>query len=112
MLELANSNKAFWSRWGIQIMYISKLVIRNFRLFDDVGVTIRFHKGVNAIIGENNCGKTAIIDAMRIMFSTLQYRRDAYFTLADFHVALDGKRCNESQFDVYFDEVDAAFFEI
>ena len=45
-------------------MYISKITIRNFRIFDEIGITAFFKKGVNAIISENNCGKTAIIDAM------------------------------------------------
>ena len=35
--------------------------IRNFRVFDEVGVEISFNKGVNAIIGENNSGKSSII---------------------------------------------------
>ena len=37
-------------------MYLKKLVIKNFRSFDDDGITLVFNKGINAIIGENNVG--------------------------------------------------------
>lgn len=37
-------------------MYLKKLVIRNFRIFDETGIEFIFNKGVNAIIGENNSG--------------------------------------------------------
>lgn len=30
-------------------MYISKVCVRNFRFFDDVGISATFNKGVNAI---------------------------------------------------------------
>jgi putative ATP-dependent endonuclease of OLD family len=42
-------------------MYISKIVLRNFRIFDEVGITVHFQKGINAIISENNSGKSAIV---------------------------------------------------
>ena len=93
-------------------MYISKIHIRNFRIFDDIGITAYFKKGVNAIISENNCGKTAIIDAIRIAFSTVPYKKDIYFNLSDFHVRNDGKRSDEAFISVYFDEITADFFEI
>lgn len=37
-------------------MYIKKLTIKNFRVFNEDGITLQFNKGVNAIIGENNSG--------------------------------------------------------
>lgn len=93
-------------------MYISKIEIKNFRIFDDEGITVCLKKGVNAIISENNCGKTAIIDAIRIAFSTVPYKKDIYFNLSDFHVHNDGKRADEAFISVYFDEVFPEFFEI
>lgn len=93
-------------------MYISKITIRNFRIFDEIGITAFFKKGVNAIISENNCGKTAIIDAMRIAFSTVPYKKDIYFNLSDFHVRNDGVRSDEAFISVYFDEISPDFFEI
>lgn len=93
-------------------MYISKVTIRNFRLFDSEGITASFKKGVNAVISENNCGKTAIVDALRLAFSTMSYRKEIYFNLSDFHIDSRGIRSNEASIDVYLDEVPPDFFEI
>ena len=45
-------------------MYIKQFNIKLFRVFDEI--SLLFNKGVNIIIGENNSGKTTIIDALRI----------------------------------------------
>jgi putative ATP-dependent endonuclease of OLD family len=93
-------------------MYISKVIIRNFRVFDKDGITATFKKGVNAIIGENNCGKSAFIDALRLAFSATSYRKDIYFSLSDFHVDNRGVRSDQAIFDIYLDEVPPDLFEI
>lgn len=93
-------------------MYLKKLVIRNFRVFDEAGIELVFDKGVNAIIGENNSGKSAIIDAIRICYSTATYRKEIYFSKSDFHVSEDGTVSNYAQFDVYLDEVPRRMIEI
>ena len=93
-------------------MFISKVEIKNFRIFDADGIVAYFKKGVNAIISENNCGKTAIIDALRIAFSTVPYKKDIFFNLSDFHVDNAGQRCDEAYISIFFDEVSADFFEI
>lgn len=48
-------------------MYLSALSIRNFRQFGDLTprFVIHFNEGVTALIGENDAGKTAVIDAIR-----------------------------------------------
>ena len=46
-------------------MRLLNLHIRNFRKIEDLVVT--FPKGLTVIVGENNTGKTAIIDALRLM---------------------------------------------
>lgn len=46
-------------------MRLLNLHIRNFRKIEDLSVT--FPKGLTVIVGENNAGKTAIIDALRLM---------------------------------------------
>lgn len=56
-------------------MYLKKLFIKNFRVFDESGIELVFNKGVNAIIGENNSGKSSVIDALRIIYSTVTYRK-------------------------------------
>ncbi len=93
-------------------MFISKVEIKNFRTFDAEGIIAFFKKGVNAIISENNCGKTAIIDALRIAFSTVPYKKDIFFSISDFHVNYSGQRSSEANISVFFDEVPADFFEI
>lgn len=52
-------------------MYLKKITIKNFRVFDETGIDVVFNKGVNAVIGENNSGKSSLIDAIRIAFSTI-----------------------------------------
>lgn len=46
-------------------MRLLSLHIRNFRKIEELFVT--FPKGLTVIVGENNAGKTAIIDALRLM---------------------------------------------
>ncbi len=53
-------------------MYLSKITIENFRCFGD-GLN-RFElplgPGLTALVGENDAGKTAVIDALRFVFGT------------------------------------------
>ena len=42
-------------------MYIQKVKLQNFRSFGDEGICFLFNKGINAVIGENNNGKTALM---------------------------------------------------
>ena len=46
-------------------MYISKIIIDNFRGFEHS--EIEFQKGLNVIIGHNNGGKSTIMDALRLV---------------------------------------------
>ena len=46
-------------------MRLLNLRIQNFRKIEDLCVT--FPKGLTVIVGENNAGKTAIVDALRLM---------------------------------------------
>ena len=49
-------------------MYISEIKIKNFRKFNNENFF--FKKGLNVLVGENNCGKTTIIDAIRFILDT------------------------------------------
>ena len=55
-------------------MIISELRVYDFRQFKSVdgapGLKITFHKGLNALIGENDSGKTAVIDALKLVLLT------------------------------------------
>jgi putative ATP-dependent endonuclease of OLD family len=69
-------------------MFLQELDIENFRIFGTAkerGVVF-FSKGVTAIVGGNDHGKTAVIDAIRLAIGTsdLDYIRIA---LSDFHLA-------------------------
>ena len=55
-------------------MYLETLCIKKFRSINNI--TLEFNKGVNIIIGENNAGKSAIIDALRICLSIGKQWRD------------------------------------
>ncbi len=93
-------------------MYLRKIKITNFRGFDERGIEAIFKDGVNAIIGENNNGKSSLIDAIRIAFSTLNYQNEIYFNLSDLHVNLSGIRADSAQIDIYLEDVPKKLIEI
>lgn len=88
-------------------MILTKLSLWNFRKFstkqEAPGVEIYFHKGVNALIGENNSGKTAIIDAIKII---LQTQSNEYYRITedDFHINEDGSIATEFKIECTFEE--------
>ena len=51
-------------------MYLAELKIKNFRCFDENYHIIKFNKGLNVLVGENDSGKSAIIDAIRYVLGT------------------------------------------
>lgn len=66
-------------------MYLSRLHISKFRVFDDI--TLYFKNGINILIGENNSGKTAIIDALRICLGCGKPDNFIYVQDGDLHVS-------------------------
>lgn len=61
-------------------MYLSELKLWNFRKygsdtfeFDNPDLIVPFNKGLNVLIGENDSGKTAIIDAIKLALKTHAY---------------------------------------
>ena len=50
-------------------MYISSVSIENFRAFKEKAV-FHFNPGVTVLIGENDCGKSTVIDAIRYVLGT------------------------------------------
>ncbi len=50
-------------------MFLSSIEINNFRCFGSKQ-TIEFHKGLNVLVGENDSGKSAVLDAIRIVLGT------------------------------------------
>ncbi|MDC5521956.1 AAA family ATPase [Acinetobacter baumannii] len=63
-------------------MYLSNIKLWNFRKYGEVGspfdlakpnLDLNFTKGLNVLIGENDSGKTAIIDAIKLVLKTHSY---------------------------------------
>ncbi|MFQ8921364.1 MAG: ATP-dependent nuclease [Clostridium paraputrificum] len=59
-------------------MFLSQLKIWNFRKYGtkengDAGITVSFNDRLNLIVGENDSGKTAIIDAIKLVLGTQSY---------------------------------------
>jgi putative ATP-dependent endonuclease of OLD family len=76
-------------------MHLVEIRIENFRLFgaDDSALALPLQAGFNVLVGENDSGKTAIIDAIRLALGTTsqEFQR---VTDEDFHVE-NGKRASE-----------------
>lgn len=52
-------------------MYLKELRLSNFRKYESL--TVEFKKGLNVLIGDNDSGKTAIIDAIRYLLNTKSF---------------------------------------
>ena len=73
-------------------MYLSQLTVHNFRQFGDgdAALDISFNSGVTALVGRNDSGKSAVIDAIRYALLT----RDQEFVRVqpeDFHLDRSGR---------------------
>lgn len=61
-------------------LYISRVRIQGFRCFDDT--VLEFKPGLNVLIGENNSGKTTVLQALALVFDRREQER---LTVDDFH---------------------------
>ena len=71
-------------------MYLSEVKAENFRIFgseaDGQNLCLKLRKGLNVLVGENDAGKTAVLDAIRLCLGTTAH--DYYrFNEDDFHKA-------------------------
>ena len=88
-------------------MYLSEVSAENFRIFGsgEHALKLSLQPGLNALVGENDGGKSAIIDAIRLCLLTnsLDYTR---FVIDDFHSHKSGRaatltiRCKFSDLDI------------
>ncbi|EFC82580.1 ATP-dependent endonuclease [Parafrankia sp. EUN1f] len=62
-------------------MYLAEFTLKNFRSCRDTTVT--FQRGLTLIVGENNSGKSNIIDALRLSTPPLSGRPTRYFEADD-----------------------------
>ena len=84
-------------------MYISKLHITGYKNTAEESI-VTLNKGLNVLLGENGCGKTAIINALRLLLR----EQDSYFSFSvdDYYCSFDKtERVQEI-------EIDADFFEL
>lgn len=90
-------------------MYLSALKIQNFRQFgaDPDGLLITFNKGVTALVGENDAGKSSVIDALRFV---LQTRDGEYVRLQpeDFHIPAEGPQASQISIIAKFADLSVA----
>lgn len=98
-------------------MYLSILKVWNFRKYcagegNSPGLEIHFNDGVNVLIGENDSGKTAIIDAIRYILKT-KSGEYIQFDEKDFYQDSEGNRKDEFKIECIFDglnEQDSGLF--
>lgn len=88
-------------------MYLSVLKLWNFRKYcerpnGEPGLVVNFHEGVNVLIGENDSGKTAVIDAIRYALKT-QSGEFIQFDDKDFYQDVNGNRKDEFKIECVFD---------
>ncbi|QSO52782.1 AAA family ATPase [Alicyclobacillus curvatus] len=83
-------------------MYLREFRIKNFRAIKEQN--LEFHKGLNILVGENNAGKSTIIDALRICLSYGKQARDIYIRKSDFYIdrSNPGSSVPEIEFHLFF----------
>lgn len=72
-------------------MYLAKLFIKNFRGIKEMELS--FNRSINILIGENGSNKSAVIDAIRLLYNMGEPIRDISVGFSDFHesVKKDGE---------------------
>jgi len=80
-------------------MYLESLKLENFRKYKNLKVN--FTKGLNLLVGENDSGKTAIVDAIKYVLGTQSYDfiRPQY---EDFHLDNNGVRSTKFRITCIF----------
>ncbi|MDT1063427.1 ATP-dependent endonuclease [Paracoccus sp. CPCC 101403] len=83
-------------------MYLASLTISNFRRIKSA--TIDFVPGLNVIVGPNNIGKTAVVDALRALLAGTD---DPYprFSIDDVHLPNGGTATGDIIFDYIFKDL-------
>jgi|GEM_PF-1027071 glycine hydroxymethyltransferase len=74
-------------------MYLDSLRVQGFRRFDDI--SLRFKNGLNVIVGPNNAGKTAVVDALRVLLSASD-EGSIRLTELDLHQKKDGTKAEKA----------------
>ncbi|MGO9315800.1 MAG: ATP-dependent nuclease [Syntrophobacteraceae bacterium] len=84
-------------------MVLKKFNVKHYRSIKDA--SIDFNKGVNILIGENNSGKTAVLDALRVCLSYGKQWRDIWVSVNDFHLDKNNPdaKIEDIEFHLFFE---------
>lgn len=55
-------------------MYLSEIKIKGYKVFNEE-FNIKLNEDLTVLIGENGCGKTAIIDSIRLLLNEDEFGR-------------------------------------
>lgn len=66
-------------------MYISQAVIKNYRKISSQGIVVNLKEGLNVLIGENNLGKTTIVEAICLCLNIGDITKSVRISKDDFH---------------------------
>lgn len=80
-------------------MHLKSLRIQGFRRLNDL--TLSFKSGLNVIVGPNNAGKTALVDALRVLLSASD-EGSLRLTELDLHLSATGARSPSATFTFVF----------
>lgn len=88
-------------------MYLSEIRIENFRLFGDAAAALNMplHSGLNVLAGQNEAGKSAIIDAIRLALGTTS---QDFFRIEDTDFHFSGSFANQFAIRCKFDGLSEA----
>ncbi|KYG30742.1 ATP-dependent nuclease [Alkalihalobacillus trypoxylicola] len=90
-------------------MYLSEVKIWNFRKFgmgnsSEPGVSVQFQKGFNLLIGENDAGKSAIIDAIHFTLGTVS-TENSRIVEKDFYIDKEGEVSSHLKVECIFSDL-------
>ena len=90
-------------------MFLSQLKIWNFRKYGtkengDAGIIVSFNDRLNLIVGENDSGKTAIIDAIKLVLGTQSYD-SVRIEENDFYRSKGGSRADSLKIECTFEDL-------
>lgn len=79
-------------------VYLDRLRLERFRSFENGLIT--FHPHLTAIVGENNGGKSNIVDALRLLFLPTNGRREIYCEESDIRRQAEDKEAKDKYFRI------------
>ena len=89
-------------------MYIEKIEINNFRNLD--GIKMNFDSKMNFIVGENNLGKSNLLDCLNTVFNYSRFKEDDFFNPEEkinVYLTLILEKEEIGTFDDFFDPNDS-----